>query len=57
MLSKSYIASRSDEEKEQLVNKLKQLQALPNRNEEWIDEEVSDAGVRIEARAKKSIAD
>ena len=52
MLSKSYIASRSDEEKEQLVNKLKELQALPNRNEEWIDEEVSDDGVCMRARAK-----
>jgi len=44
MLSKSYIASRSDEEKEQLVKKIQELQALPNRNEEWIDEEVSYDG-------------
>jgi hypothetical protein len=40
MLSKSYIASRSEEEKQQLVEKLQQLQALPSRNEEWIDEQV-----------------
>ena len=39
-MSKSYVASRSDQEKEDIIAKIKQIQATDD-GKEWIDREVS----------------
>lgn len=40
MLSKSYVASRSETEKEDIIAKIKQIQTTDD-GKEWIDREVS----------------
>jgi hypothetical protein len=41
VLSKSYVASRSEQEKEEIVAKIKQIQTTSDDGKEWIDREVS----------------